>query len=851
MATIVNERDVLIRSAPSRLVDHDLASNVNVPVFKGISLAAPGAIFRLAVNGDVSPTSITATVSHRGFTEAPAITWSVVYGDLTVEPSGTGLTYEMVAANMATDVVTVQASVTVAGMTYTDAIMFVKIQDGSVGLPGSRGTINAVRAITGTAWSTPEAVQALADYGLETPFDPIAGDVVTLHNLNEGFSEIRRFSGSVWVLEAPAFPGRNILKGSVATEQLLVTGMAEALNADPNTVDVSAWSGSGISIVADATAPNGATALRCAGQGTTVLSRRFPVNASDNYQVKTWAKAESGAPTAYLVVAFYDASGAVLPGTANPSGWVSVGDFHYYGLVNEVMPTAWTNYEASFGNDETFKVPAGATHAAVGLVSNFLNGTVQRISGMVCRRKIDGRVVVDGSIAARHIDGRGLTIRNDVGDVLLEAGGDSTPPWVVKVDSSADPGSVSLAAPPDEANRARIRSLLVDNVALKARLTPSNNSVEITATASEVWRMMYSTPITMVPADGTKVLDYASFDVEAGRVYSVELRVVGKAVPSDTSVEIYFQSPAGTTGTLPDGSAFTGGALVKMSTTAMTTAGTTYINPTVLRLLVIVGATAGQVTFHANALGGIRFERGTEFRADRIVNYKSPLLAVDPVATYVTPTTGAYLPSVALQTVTGQPYQATFTATATLRAAKDVGAIKSSSLRVFFDSTTGRVWAGIFMFDLLPMFSGSSVRFYTYDFTWSVTGSGGTTYTPHGLYAAMVLLTGYTSAEADRWEVRVTKTTISLGPALQPYETGYPETSDRTDAYYVEDMDEAPFPTSYPTLNYWPGLFDGVRFSGSPGDVPAQAIIDYSVEVLFMGAPIAPPWTLRTIFNFI
>lgn len=463
---------------------------------------------------------------------------------------------------------------------------------------------------------------------------------------------------------------------------------------------------------------------------------------------------------------------------------------------------------------------------------------------------LNAEKITAGLISAERINGTGLTIKNAVGEVLLDASGDGVPPWVVQVDSSADPGAVALAAPRDASNRARIRSLLVDNVALKARLTPSSNSVEITSSASEVWRMMYATPVTMVPDDGIPPLDYAFFDCEAGRAYSVEVRLVGRAVSSNTSLELYFQSPAGTTGTLPNGTAFTGGDIVMMSSSTMTTTGTTYINPTVLRLLVITGATAGRITFYARALGAVRLERGTEFRADRVLNYKSPLLAVDPVAAYVTPTTGAYLPSVALQTVTGQPYQATFTATATLRAAKDYGQIKSTELKVHFDSATGRVWAGILMYDLF-VYSGSSVRFYTYDFAWSVTGSGGTTATPHGLYAAMVLLTGYTSAEADRWEVRVTKTTVSLGPATFPFETGRPETSDRTDAYYVEDMPEAPFPTSYPTLNYWPAAFDGVTFSGSPADVPAQAIIDYSVEVLFMGAPIAPTWTLRAIFNFI
>lgn len=529
MATIVNERDVLIRSAPSRLIDHDLASNVNVPTFKGISLAAPGAIFRVAVNGDVSPTSITLTATPRGFSETPAITWSVVYGDLGTDPVGTGLTYEMVAANMLTDVVTVQVSVTSSGMTYTDAVMFVKIQDGSIGLPGSRGSINAVRAITGTAWSSLEATMALIDFGLEDPFDPIAGDVVTLHNLNAGFSEIRRYSGSVWVLEAPAFPGKNILKGSVATEQLLVTGMAESLNADPNTVDITAWVGNGITVVADTTAPNGATALRCAGHSTTVLSRKFAVNASDNYRVQTWAKADSGAPTAFLMVAFYDAAGVVISGSSSPSGWTSAGDFHYFGLANQVMPTTWTHYDASFGLDETFKVPSGATHAAIGLISNFSSGTVQRISGMVCRRKVDGRVVVDGSLAARHIDSKGLTVRNELGEVLLDASGSSVPPWVVQEDLSAlvsvsDPGALQIAKPPDASNRSYLRALKTDNRTLISKYSASGNSVEITSTSRDLAHAYYKSAFN-IPVNSLVVLPEGHFSLEPETYYVLRLSV--------------------------------------------------------------------------------------------------------------------------------------------------------------------------------------------------------------------------------------------------------------------------------------------------------------------------------------
>lgn len=673
MATIVNERDVLIRSAPSRLIDHDIASNVNLPTFKGISLASPGAMFRIAVNGDVSPTAITLSVSQRGFSEDPPITWAVAYGTLATNPATTGMSYTLSASNMETDVVTISVSTVAAGMTYSDAITFIKVQDGSIGLPGSRGSINAVRAITGTAWSSFEATMALIDFGLEDPFDPIAGDVVTLHNLNAGFSEIRRYSGSVWVLEAPAFPGKNILKGSVATEQLLVTGMAEALNADPNTVDITAWVGNGITVVADTTAPNGATALRCAGQGTTVLSRKFAVNASDNYRVQTWAKAESGAPTAFLAVAFYDASGAVLTGTANPAGWASAGDFHYYGLVNQVMPTTWTNYSASFGVDETFKVPAGATHAAIGLISNFANGTVQRICGMVCRRKIDGRVVVDGAIAAKHVDSRGLSVVNDLGEVLLDATGSNVPPWVVQVLNATDSGALPWGKLTDDFNRSVLRALLVDNVALKASYTPTNNSIRIESSARDIWHVTYAGNFALFVVDGLVPVSHGYFQMAPNTTYVLDIAINARYVSTVSGtvpfpVELKLGVPAGCSGYVAGGSAFTAATASDVVLGTFDTdyddhAGPPPLQPTA-RVMLTTGSSGGAFQIKCAALeANIQLGPGTTFSLQRVNNYTVPdtgyaarVGSVRAAGAYPVGTT-YNAPEFSCVTVTGQPYK--------------------------------------------------------------------------------------------------------------------------------------------------------------------------------------------------
>lgn len=831
MAAIVNERDVLIRSAPSRLVDHDLASNVNVPVFKGISLAAPGAIFRLAVNGDVSPTSITATVSHRGFAEAPAITWSVVYGDLTVEPSGTGLTYEMVAANMVTDVVTVQASVTVAGMTYTDAIMFVKIQDGSVGLPGSRGTINAVRAITGTAWSTPEAVQALADYGLEDPFDPIAGDVVTLHNLNEGFSEIRRFSGSVWVLEAPAFPGRNILKGSVATEQLLVTGMAEALNSDPNTVDITAWSGNGLSIVADTTAPNGATALRCTGQGTTLLSRRFAVNDQDNYQVKTWAKAESGAPTAYLLVAFYDASGTLMSGTANPAGWTSVGDYHYFGLANQVMPAAWTNYDASFGKDETFKVPAGARYAALGMIANFSSGTVQRLSGMVCRRKVDGRVVVDGSLSARHIVTRGMSVVNDLGEVLLEAGGASTSPWVVQVDSTLEAGAIALSLPRDVGNRSVIRGLLVDGVSLKAAPSATGNSVVLSSSTTEVFNTVYDGDSDAYVVDGLVPLWDGYFDLEPNAAYTVTYELMTATVASATSgtLVVKLGVPAGSATTVHgNGTVFSSSAEdVAIASVSVSNATPANIGATTpLKVRVVTGATGGLMQTKVQALStNLRVCAGTQITIQRHARRSTPQGSAIRVGTPVA------LGASSLRYTTGQT---------TFPAAQPYSGLLTLSVAVA-DPSYIFLHAGLSLINDVAV--NGKVQLALKAFVLGQVPPPGAN--AQGCFLAVFdLLQDVPGDELSRW---------AFDCSLDVVSTSWPLATSTGVSTLVPPA--STFDGDYPNVTYAMQLNrnqfgGGTLFSNTPGMQPyGTATMDARVQPRFMGAPIGDPVVFRFILT--
>lgn len=843
MATVVNERDVLIMGAPERVVDYNLPPNVIVPSIVGLSLTAPGEIFRVAVNGDVSPSAITMTVNLRGLPPETPITWQVTYGDLATDPTVSGLTYTLDESNMVSDVVTIEASVVVAGFTYRDAVSFARIQDGSIGLPGSRGSITAARAITGTGWSDLEAVEALRDYGLSEPVAAIAGDVVTLHNLSVRFVQTRRYSGSGWVLQAPSIPGTNILPGTVATESLLVTGMAEAMNADPNTQDITAWSGSGIQIVSDTTAPNGTSALQMQGQGVTVLGRQFPVNEEDNYQVRCWVKDHGGTgSTMFLLVAFYDASGVLIQGTAAPAGWDDTGTHHYYGLVNEAPSSSWVEHSVSFGSDEPFKVPLGARTARLGAISNFLSAGVQRVSGLLCRRKVDGRVVVEGSLAARHVDSRGLTIRNEQGQVLLEAGGDSTPPWVVSVDNRVEPGALTWASPVDAGNRSVVRGLLVDQATLQASYSGSGNSVVLSTPSTEVWRVFYSAGMPVYLADGVALLDHSQFSMEPNTAYMFRFDFAPRSESATPGqIRIYLELPAGARYHASNGvqsQSHVGGQVLLATEDAPILAPGPFDCIT-HEVVVVSPAEGGLMRLRAEAVSqNCSLAWGTRFQGWRVKGYKLPQL-VTPTAAVIRDL-GAVRPASnsGFSLGSSTPYDA-IQVVNVMSSSILAGAIPSVSVQR--EALTSNV---VFL-AMAQSISSQAV-------------SSGRTMQDHnsllgGTIRAVMhmseLLANIPPSESSRWAFRFRRVSLSHPSALP-------------DLNYMMQIDESrPVELNIPA----PPTPHSLSCSGPPEDLyiyPAledgsgQAVgfgpfvIDYHIQAYFMGQEFGPEQTFRLVINF-
>lgn len=520
--------------------------------------------------------------------------------------------------------------------TYTEWLASLK---GTNGTNGTDGTKSYARAITGNVWSDTEAIQAYRDWGHADPVLPVLGDTVTLFNVALKFSEMREYTSTGWKQVVSRIPGSAIMAQSITTEQLLVTGMGSALNADPNTVDISAWEGTGISIVADPSAPNGLSALRVTAEQSIVLSRAFPINASQDYRIRTWVRG-TGVNTAYLIVSFLDANGNPLQGTTHKAGWPFSMLYHAYGLIYEEVPTIWTEYSASFGPHEDFGIPVGAKTMRVGIYANMDGPGIQYISGLNVRQKTDGSLLVDGSVRARHMITDGLIVYNENGEVVLDASGSNLPPWVVDLFSTPDTNSLSLVKPKDSSNRAAIRSISTDGKTMSIGVSPSGNSIVLSAKGTDFWRVVYKDPLTILVTDGLSRLDHSYLNLEPNKVYQIEVVLSMASVTGTSTASFFAKAPIGTTIQVNRGTTdtFTTASEKATGSWSVGIEGSAESVQS-FNLLLVTGANGGPFNLYATAANqNFALKKGTSFSAREIEKYVTPISdAINVPATVVVP----------------------------------------------------------------------------------------------------------------------------------------------------------------------------------------------------------------------
>ncbi len=112
---------------------------------------------------------------------------------------------------------------------------------GATGPQGQRGSIEAYRAIAGTAWSDSEANAAISAAGYGSP---VVLDRVTLQNAGSSYVESRYFNGVNWLTWSALVNGNLLVTGSVGASALSVTQLS-AITANLGTITAGNISGVG------------------------------------------------------------------------------------------------------------------------------------------------------------------------------------------------------------------------------------------------------------------------------------------------------------------------------------------------------------------------------------------------------------------------------------------------------------------------------------------------------------------------------------------------------------------------------------------------------------------------------
>ncbi|MBY0469285.1 MAG: hypothetical protein K2Q07_09940 [Burkholderiaceae bacterium] len=229
-----------IKGEWSNIVTHIVAAPPDASI-KLLTLGASSLFFRIDTAGSHLPASIDLLATQTSALVGTP-TFSVDSGTATL--TGSGSSRNLAFADMATDIVTISATIVDGADTYTDTVTIIKLTDGApgpsgptgptgptgpsgpagpsgpTGPTGQRGTVEIAAAITGTSWSSPDAYAALVAGGYGAP---VFFDRVIEYNVAAAFTETRYWNGSAWVTYTALINGNLIVDGSIIARDKIVT----------------------------------------------------------------------------------------------------------------------------------------------------------------------------------------------------------------------------------------------------------------------------------------------------------------------------------------------------------------------------------------------------------------------------------------------------------------------------------------------------------------------------------------------------------------------------------------------------------------------------------------------------
>lgn len=308
----------------------------------------------VVVNANIAADAVQALQIAAGAVTAAKTTIAAI-------DSGTGnLTANSVTAG------TIQAGAVVAGKIATDAVVAANILAGSIT----------------TAKIAAGAVTA----------NEISANAVTSGKIAAGAIVAGKIA-------AGAVGATEIAAGAITTNKLLVTGKGMALNDDPGTSDISAWTVSGTASVVTLTdGVAGNAAIRLSGANPQVASRPFQATAGRQYRVICYARKTSGSGTLRLRAVFKTATGSITNLVVTAITPVITN------FENIAVAAPWVKYIGTITADPS------SVSCYLEALANIGAGTGDtEIQDFRCEEYITGDVIVDGTIAAVHLAANSVT----------------------------------------------------------------------------------------------------------------------------------------------------------------------------------------------------------------------------------------------------------------------------------------------------------------------------------------------------------------------------------------------------------------------------------------------------------
>jgi hypothetical protein len=224
MATVVNDRDVLIMAATPRFTP---------PTNRAMVVTPSTAVFKVSADGKTaSPSSFDFKASLINL--AGTVSWSWTGG---MSPSINGNVATLSFASFSAVSGTLTATITVDGQVFTQVATVTKVVDGATGAAGANGTngtngsngaagqrgnIDITTATTSHAWSDSEAVTAIAAAGFGAPMNR---DLVRLYNSDQTFSVQKAYDGAQWITVSYVYDGSVFVKESILAASVNTRGM--------------------------------------------------------------------------------------------------------------------------------------------------------------------------------------------------------------------------------------------------------------------------------------------------------------------------------------------------------------------------------------------------------------------------------------------------------------------------------------------------------------------------------------------------------------------------------------------------------------------------------------------------